>query len=120
MPLGSGGRYYGCAGCGKQRDDVGCCPIAPRPRLEASAISRGALFRKVDQRGRVGSKRLYDRSVARIVKHRVAAAALDPGAFAGHSLPSGFATSAIRAGVAEDRAMPQTCHRSVEGLQGLT
>jgi len=86
---------------------------ALRAWLEASRISRGAVFRRVDQRGRVGSQRLYDRSVARIVKRRVAAAGLELDV-AGHSLRSGFATSAIRAGVAEDRAMRMTRHRSVE------
>jgi site-specific recombinase XerD len=90
------------------------CPVrALRAWLDAAGISSGPVFRRVDQLGRVGSQRLYDRSVARIVKHRVAAAGLDPEAFAGHSLRSGFATSAIRAGVTEDRAMRQTRHRSV-------
>lgn len=90
------------------------CPArALRAWLDTAAISSGAVLRKVD-RGRVGPQRLYDRSVALIVKRRVATAGLEPEAFAGHSLRSGFATSAIRAEVAEDRAMRQTRHRSVE------
>lgn len=61
--------------------------------LEASKITAGPLFRGV--RGdRVLDRRLCDRQVARIAKKRAAAIGLDPTLFAGHSLRSGFITSA--------------------------
>lgn len=61
--------------------------------LEAAKIAEGALFRGV--RGQsVKPDRLSDRQVARIVKKRAAAIGLDPTLFAGHSLRSGFISSA--------------------------
>ena len=65
--------------------------------LSASKISEGALFRGV--RGdRAFDRPLCDQQVARIVKKRVAQIGLDPAAFAGHSLRSGFITSASDSG----------------------
>lgn len=49
------------------------------------------MFRRVTRTGAVSSP-LTAQSVVLIVKRRVEAAGLDPAAFAGHSLPSGFAT----------------------------
>ncbi len=61
--------------------------------LEAATIAQGALFRGV--RGtRVLPDRLCDRQVARIAKKRAAAIGLDATLFAGHSLRSGFISSA--------------------------
>lgn len=61
--------------------------------LEASKITEGPLFRGV--RGtRVLPDRLCDRQVARIVQKRTALIGLDPALFAGHSLRSGFISSA--------------------------
>jgi len=65
--------------------------------LAASGIAEGALFRGV--RGTsVKQIRLSDKQVARIVKSRSTKIGLDPAQFAGHSLRSGFITSASDAG----------------------
>jgi site-specific recombinase XerD len=65
--------------------------------IAASKITEGPLFRGV--RGdRVKQSRLSDKQVARIVKRRAAAIGLDPTSVAGHSLRSGFITSAADAG----------------------
>jgi site-specific recombinase XerD len=61
--------------------------------LEASKTTEGALFRGVRAQS-VKPGRLSDRQVARIVKKRAAAIGLDPALFAGHSLRSGFISSA--------------------------
>ena len=51
------------------------------------------------------------------MKRAVQAAGLDPAAFAGHSLRSGMATSATRAGATEAQIMEQTGHRSLPVLR---
>lgn len=48
-----------------------------------------------------------------VVKRAAAAAGLNPADYAGHSLRSGMATAAARAGVSERSIMNQTRHRSV-------
>jgi hypothetical protein len=53
--------------------------------------------------------RLSDRDVARVVK----AAGYDPDSYAGHSLRSGFITSAARAGVPEAQIQIQSRHKSL-------
>ncbi|HEX4043247.1 MAG TPA: tyrosine-type recombinase/integrase [Xanthobacteraceae bacterium] len=65
--------------------------------LAAAAISEGPIFRGV-RAGSVFAARLCDHQVARIVKKRAAQVGLDPTLFAGHSLRSGFITSAADAG----------------------
>lgn len=98
------------------------CPVrAWRAWVQAAAaagtdLSGGPAFRGVDRHGHVGAGRLYAGSVARIVQRRVAAAGLDPAAFAGHSLRSGFATAAARAGVADRSIMRQGRWRSAASL----
>jgi integrase len=94
------------------------CPVrATRRWLETSAIDCGPLFRAVDRHGNVGETRLSDRAVALVVKRAAEAAGLDPSRFAGHSLRSGMATSAARAGATETEIMNQTGHRSVTVLR---
>jgi integrase len=77
----------------------GLCPIrAIRAWWKAAGITSGAAFRSIHRGGRVSPEALTDRAVALIIKKLALRAGLDPGAFAGHSLRSGFATSAAQAG----------------------
>jgi hypothetical protein len=62
---------------------------------------RGPVFVSVNRHGGIGTARLSPIDVARVVKAAVAAAGEAPEDYAGHSLRSGFITSAARAGVAE-------------------
>lgn len=72
-------------------------PAALDAWLEAADISDGPIFRGV--RGdTVLAAALCDRQVARIVKARASAIGLDADLFAGHSLRSGYITSADDAG----------------------
>jgi site-specific recombinase XerD len=88
------------------------CPVrALKSWLAAAAIEDGAVFRGIDRHGRILG-RLSDRGVARIVKRCAAAAGLDAEAVSGHSLRSGFATSAAAAGADLAAIMLQTRHRS--------
>lgn len=89
------------------------CPVrALRSWLGAADIVTGPAFRPVDRFGRVGERRLCDRSVALVVKRLAEAAGLDPTLYAGHSLRAGFATQAAINGVANRVIMRQTRHRS--------
>jgi integrase len=71
------------------------CPVAAfNAWLRAAGITAGPLFRPVAKGERLRKARLTDRSVATIVKAHAARAGLDPANFSGHSLRSGFLTSA--------------------------
>lgn len=90
------------------------CPMrAYRAWLEASGISEGPIFRPVSRYGRLHARRLSGKAVALVVKRRLAAAGVDPAAYAGHSLRSGLATAAARAGASERSIMAQTGHKSL-------
>lgn len=56
--------------------------------------------------------------VAEIVKTRCLAAGIDPKDFAGHSLRSGLATAAARAGKRLDKIMAQTGHVKIDTVLG--
>jgi site-specific recombinase XerD len=94
------------------------CPIrALQGWLETSGITEGPIFRPVDRHGKMASARLSARSVAGVVKRRVAAVGLDATEFAGHSLRSGLCTSAAMAGASERAIMNQSGHHSLVTLR---
>ena len=74
--------------------------------LAAAEISAGPLFRPVLKGGRIQPEALTAFSAAQIVKHYAERAGLDPAAFAGQSLRSGFLTSAAEAGLICSASMP--------------
>ncbi len=55
----------------------------------------------------------WERAILQAIQRAAAAAGLDPADYAGHSLRSGMATAAARAGANERSIMDQTRHRSV-------
>ena len=82
------------------------CPVRSlRDWLQASKITTGPLFRRVNRHGQVGTEALSDQSVALIVKKLVKAAGLDERKYSGHSLRSGLITAAASRGVAERSIM---------------
>ena len=85
--------------------------------LNVSGITEGAIFRRVSKSGKVGRFALIDRSVALIVKKYPAKAGLDADDFAGHSLRSGFTTSAAEAGANLFKIMDVTRHKSVDTVR---
>jgi len=90
------------------------CPVrAVRDWIDLSYLSEGPLFRPVNRFGKILPSRLTAQSVALIVKRWALEAGLDPMLFAGHSLRSGLATAAAKAGKSERSIMKQTGHRSV-------
>jgi site-specific recombinase XerD len=94
--------------------DPKSCPVrALRAWLDASGID-GPLFRGFDRHDNVRTGRLTQRIVASIVKKYAQLAGLNSSEYAGHSLRSGFATSAARSGKSEASIMRQTRHRSIQ------
>jgi integrase len=95
------------------------CPVtALKAWLEAAAITQGAVFRPIAKGGRIRPTRLTDRSVADIVKAHAQRAGLDPKLFAGHSLRSGFLTSAAARGASIFKMADQSRHKSMDTLRG--
>ena len=85
--------------------------------LKRAAISEGPVFRRLSTNGeRVLASRLSDRAIARIIKARFANAGFDPEAFSGHSLRSGFLTSAAAAGASIWKMREVSRHKSVQVL----
>lgn len=95
------------------------CPVeAVTLWREAAGVDSGPLFRRVRRGGQVGATALTPYTVALIVKKYAARSGLDPSAFAGHSLRSGFLTSAAmnRASLFKLREISR--HKSLDTLQG--
>jgi site-specific recombinase XerD len=103
---------------GIPRGSVACPVAALRTWLAAADISGGPVFRPVAKGQRVAATRLSDKSVATIVKQHAERVGLDPEMFAGHSLRSGFLTSAAAKGASLFRMMDQSRHKSVDTLRG--
>jgi integrase len=92
------------------------CPVtALKAWIEVAGITTGPVFRPLGKGGRVRLARLSDRSVANIVKAHAERVGLDPAAFSGHSLHSGFLTSAAPR---SSKMMDVSRHRSVDTLRG--
>jgi len=93
------------------RPDALCPARALRGWLDAAEISEGAVFRAVNRWGQVSAEPLAHGAVAKILKQRCAAVGLDPSLFAGHSLRSGFATTAAKGKKGLAPIMKQLGHR---------
>jgi site-specific recombinase XerD len=100
------------------RDDVACPVKALRAWLQAAGIESGAIFRPIGKASKLRSGRLTDQSVANIVKAYAARAGLDATVFSGHSLRSGFLTSAAANGASIFKMMDVSRHKSVDTLRG--
>jgi len=89
------------------------CPIRHLTAwLDHASITEGPLFRSMDRHGSVASERLSADAVSPIIKKRLADAGFEPINFSGHSLRSGFATSAAMAGASSWKIRQQTGHAS--------
>ena len=89
------------------------CPVgALEDWIARAGLIEGPLFRPVDRHGRIHPNALTGEAVSLVIKERVAAAAINPAGFSGHSLRAGLATSAAQAGVATWRIRAQTGHAS--------
>lgn len=85
--------------------------------MAAARITEGPIFRQVNKAGRVLPGALTGESAATVVKNATERVGLDPAVFAGHSLRSGFLTSAAEAGADIMRMMDVSRHKSVETVR---
>jgi integrase len=99
------------------RGSVACPVVALKAWLAAAGIATGPIFRSVRKDGTVAG-RLPAQSVADIVKAYAERIGLDPALFSGHSMRSGFLTSAAKRGASIFKMMDQSRHKSVETLRG--
>jgi len=91
------------------------CPVKTLERwLNISKISKGPIFRRFSKGSNLSSNRLTDQSVAIIIKNYLDQAGIDSKNYSGHSLRSGFATSAAESGAEERSIMAMTGHKSTE------
>ena len=109
-------------------DPVSCPVQAVKAWLLAAKLGEGPLFRPMDRHGNLAAAPLSGDAVAAIVKRAVATAAKAEGlpkaaiaervrAVAGHSLRSGFVTSAAAAGAHEWEIMRHTGHKQAETVR---
>lgn len=85
------------------------CPIQSLKRWGNCARSPTRLFTNESGQG------LSDRAIARIIQQRAERAGLD-GTYTGHSLRSGYATSAALSGIEATLIARQTGHRSLQSV----
>ena len=91
------------------------CPVTNVRRwLNISKIKEGPLFRRFSKGSKLSNNRLTDQSVALIIKEYLNLAGINSSNYSGHSLRSGFATSAAEAGAEERSIMAMTGHKSTE------
>ena len=91
------------------------CPvISLKNWINISKINAGSLFRRFSKGSRLSGNRLTDQTVALLIKEYLKIAGIDSKNYSGHSLRSGFATSAAEAGAEERNIMAMTGHKSTE------
>jgi site-specific recombinase XerD len=91
------------------------CPVKNlRNWLNISKIKKGPIFVRFSKGASLTNIRLNDQSVALIIKEYITKAGIDKNNYSGHSLRSGFATSAAEAGAEERSIMAMTGHKSTE------
>ena len=96
-------------------DDHRYCPVRSIQKwLKISNINTGPLFRKFHKGMKLSKIRLSDQSVALLIKEYLNKIGVDNSNYSGHSLRSGFATSAAEAGAEERSIMAMTGHKSTE------
>ena len=99
-------------------DSVYCPVQAVLDWVVVAEITSGALFRRMYRGDTVGRARLTDQSVALVIKRLALQGGLDPARYAGHSLRSGFLTSAARAHANIFKMADQSRHKSLDVLRG--
>ena len=96
-------------------DNPKYCPVLSLKKwIEVSNISSGSLFRRFSKGSKLSKNRLTDQTVAILIKKYLKLTGIDSKNYSGHSLRSGFATSAAEAGVEERSIMAMTGHKSTD------
>ena len=96
-------------------DNSQYCPVSSLKNwLEISKINSGPVFRRFVKGSKLSKNRLTDQTVALLIKEYLNLTHMDSKNYSGHSLRSGFATSAAESGVEERSIMAMTGHKSTE------
>ena len=96
-------------------DNPEYCPVLSIKKwLDFSKINSGPVFRRFNKGSKLSDKRLTDQTVALLIKRYLELAGINSRNFSGHSLRSGFATSAAESGAEERSIMAMTGHKSTE------
>ena len=96
-------------------DNSQYCPVVSLKKwIEISKIKSGAVFRRFCRGSRLSKNRLTDQTVALLIKEYLKLTGIDNKNYSGHSLRSGFATSAAESGAEERSIMAMTGHKSTE------
>ena len=91
------------------------CPvISMKNWIKISKINRGSIFRRFTKGSNLSENRLTDQTVALLIKEYLELTGIDSKNYSGHSLRSGFATSAAESGAEERSIMAMTGHKSSE------
>jgi site-specific recombinase XerD len=96
-------------------DSLQYCPVVSLKKwMEISNITTGPVFRRFTKGSKLSEYRLTDQTVALLIKEYLKLAGIDNKNYSGHSLRSGFATSAAESGAEERSIMAMTGHKSTE------
>jgi len=96
-------------------DNTQYCPVLSLKNwIKISNIKSGPLFRRFSRGSKLSENRLTDQTVAILIKKYLKLAGIDSKNYSGHSLRSGFATSAAESGAEERSIMAMTGHKSTE------
>ena len=96
-------------------DNSQYCPVASLQKwINISKINSGPLFRRFLKGLKLSEKRLTDQTVALLIKEYLELAGIDSKNYSGHSLRSGFATSAAESGAEERYIMAMTGHKTTQ------
>ena len=96
-------------------DSPDYCPVVSLEKwIKISKITSGSLFRRFTKGSKLSENRLTDQTVALLVKEYLQLAGINSKNYSGHSLRSGFATSAAESGAEERSIMAMTGHKSTE------
>jgi len=91
------------------------CPVLSIKKwIKISNINSGPLFRRFSKGSKLTDNRLTDQTVALLIKKYLNLVGIDSKNYSGHSLRSGFATSAAESGAEERNIMAMTGHKSPE------
>ena len=96
-------------------DNSQYCPVVSLKKwIKISKIKSGAVFRRFSKGSKLSENRLTDQTVALLIKEYLKLTGIDSKNYSGHSLRSGFATSAAESGAEERSIMAMTGHKSTE------
>jgi len=96
-------------------DNKKYCPVLSLKNwIEISNINSGPLFRRFSKSSKLLENRLSDQTIALLIKKYLKLAGINNKDYSGHSLRSGFATSAAESGAEERNIMAMTGHKSTE------